>query len=52
MVWEANKYKHCTFPALEKETHTKMAMSFQINKTTRNTCRDLNNGQIYSRKKI
>ena len=51
MVWAANKYKHCTFPAVDTATHTRMAMSLQINKKTQSTCRDMKNGQIYSREK-
>lgn len=32
MVWEAKKYKHCNFPAVETTTHKRMEMSMQIKK--------------------
>ena len=49
MVWASSKVRHCTLPAVESPSHTRMGMSLQINKKTANTFRDIANGDIYQR---
>ena len=49
MVCASKKVRHCTLPAVESPSHTRMGMSLQINKKTANTFRDIENGDIYNR---
>jgi hypothetical protein len=38
MIWQANKYTHCTMPHSKSSKFTRLGLSIQINSTLANTC--------------
>jgi len=44
MIWQANKYRHCTMPHSPSENFTRLGMSVQINSSLTATCDRINKG--------
>ncbi|KNZ48965.1 hypothetical protein VP01_5295g2 [Puccinia sorghi] len=38
MIWQANKYKHCTLPPSPSSKFSRLGMSLQINFSLANAC--------------
>jgi len=44
MIWQANKYKHCTLPSSYSSSFTRLGLSLQINFSLSNACRKYQEG--------
>ncbi|KNZ45291.1 hypothetical protein VP01_828g1, partial [Puccinia sorghi] len=44
MIWQANKYKHCTMPSDPNPLFTRLGISLQINRTLSNACQNYEDG--------
>ncbi|KAI9622275.1 hypothetical protein H4Q26_015313 [Puccinia striiformis f. sp. tritici PST-130] len=44
MIWQANKYKHCTLPSSHSSEFTRLGMSVQINLSIANACENFKKG--------
>ncbi|KAI7958340.1 hypothetical protein MJO29_006557 [Puccinia striiformis f. sp. tritici] len=51
IVWAANKYRHFTLPAPNTATHSRIAMSLQINKKTTDNCDNIQTSKVLTRPK-
>ncbi|POV94790.1 hypothetical protein PSTT_16644, partial [Puccinia striiformis] len=51
IVWAANKSRHFTLLAPDTVTHSRIALSLQINKKTRDDCDNIKTGKVMTRPK-